>query len=142
MKTTAITKMNNMTIVKLEKAGRIEWVVARNFDDTKPEGQKWDSGIYFDTLEDAVCYAGKWDDMILLTMQADDKDAHPLFSIVRTKEDAYHKVETFMAEHDMHWGSDKEEKELKDFDYTSVGTFGFFQIEKYNFGDEIYRSED
>lgn len=142
MKSTAITEMNNKTIVKLEKAGRIEWVVARNFDDSKPEGQKWDSATYFGTLEEAVRYAGKMDDLYLLTMQADNRESHPVCTIVRSKEEAYGKIREFMTENNMQWGSDKEKKELKDFDYTSIGTFGFFQIEDYTFGDIIDVRED
>lgn len=142
MKTTAIAEMNNRTIVKLEKAGRIEWVVASNFDDNRPEGSKWDFGIYCSSLEKAVCTACRLDDMILLTMQADNANAHPVFTILRTREDAYAKINDFMEEHRMEWDSDKEVQDLKNYDYTTVGTYGFFQIEYYTFGDEIDRGED
>lgn len=35
----------------------IQWVVSRTYDETQPENQKWDSGVYFDSLTDAVNYA-------------------------------------------------------------------------------------
>lgn len=35
------------TLVRIHKAGRIEWAVCRDYDDEKPEGSKWSSAKYF-----------------------------------------------------------------------------------------------
>lgn len=43
------------TLVRIHKAGRIEWAVCRDYDDEKPEGRKWSSAKYFlDDFEGAV----------------------------------------------------------------------------------------
>lgn len=57
MKSTPIyTNEEGLTLVKLEKAQHIEWLVCRNFDSTKEEGNKWSSASYFESFEDATRY--------------------------------------------------------------------------------------
>ena len=56
MKSVPVTSKGNKTLVKLYKATWVEWVVARDYDDTKPEGQKWSSGTYFENIADAAAY--------------------------------------------------------------------------------------
>lgn len=54
MKSTLIDYVGEKAIVKLEKAGHVEWLACRDFDDSKPEGTKWSSAQYFLSLKDAV----------------------------------------------------------------------------------------
>ena len=54
MKSTLIDYVNGKAIVKLEKAGHIEWLACNGYDDSKSEGSKWSSADYFLTLIDAV----------------------------------------------------------------------------------------
>lgn len=139
MKSTMITTVGRHTIVKLEKADRVEWVVCRGYEESRPEGQKWDSGIYFSSLDDAVSYAYGHDTMYLVTMH-DDLACNPnVYAVVRTKEDAYDKIKDFMANQRMN--EELNWKELKDFDYTHVGENGFFEIKEYILGDDIVEEE-
>lgn len=46
----------NLTLVKLEKAGRVEYPVVRDWNPDKPEGERWSSAKYFYTFEDAAEY--------------------------------------------------------------------------------------
>lgn len=159
MKSTMITSVGNYTIVKLEKAGRIEWVACRDYNSSRAEGARWSSGVYFDSLGEAVAFAYSpekmyliirelqnrynfdhvLDKMYLLTMH-DDLACNPnMYAVVKTKEDAYDKIRDFMAnynmEEELNW------KELMDFDYTHVGENGFFKIEEYTLGDDIVGEE-
>ena len=140
MKSTMITEVGQNTIVKLEKAGRVEWVVCRGYNEIKPEGQKWDAGIYFGDLDEAVSYAYGHDKMYLLTRHDDLACNSNVYAIVKSKEDAYAKILDFMANQQMegklNW------KELKDFDYTTVGENGLFMIEEYHLGDDIVVDEE
>ena len=44
-------------VVRIKDDGTIhEYVVCSNYDDTKPEGSKWDWGHYFCTMEGALKY--------------------------------------------------------------------------------------
>ena len=160
MKTTKIETVGKYTIVKLEKAGRIEWVVCRDYNSSLAEGTQWSCGVYFDSLGEAVAYAygvekmyhilqnvqnsfnfDKVLDKMYLPIMHDDLACNPkVYSIVKSKEEAYDKIKDFMANQrmtgELNW------KELKDFDYTTVGENGFFEIQEYNSGDEIVMDEE
>ena len=66
MKSTMITSVGNYTIVKLEKAGRIEWVACRDYNSSRAEGARWSSGVYFDSLGEAVAFAYSPEKMYLI----------------------------------------------------------------------------
>ena len=58
MKSKELLKINErQSIVEIEKGDRIEYCVCSYYDDTRPEGSKWDWGHYFSSLEGAIKYA-------------------------------------------------------------------------------------
>lgn len=65
MKSRKVAEINGRNIILVDQEYKdtkwIQWVVSRTYDETQPENQKWDSGVYFDSLTDAVNYAtGKY----------------------------------------------------------------------------------
>lgn len=59
MKSTELLKFNDRQslVVRTKEDGTIhEYVVCSNYDDTAPEGSKWDWGHYFSTMEGALKY--------------------------------------------------------------------------------------
>lgn len=58
MKSTEImtSPKTGLTLVKLEKAGHIEWPVVYEWKPEAPEGTKWSSAKYFYSFEDAAEY--------------------------------------------------------------------------------------
>ena len=61
MKSRKVAEINGRNIILVDQEYKdkkwIQWVVSRIYDETQPENQKWDSGVYFDSLTDAVNYA-------------------------------------------------------------------------------------
>ena len=61
MKSRKVAGINGRNIILVDQEYKdtkwIQWVVSRTYDETQPENQKWDSGVYFDSLTDAVNYA-------------------------------------------------------------------------------------
>lgn len=51
-----VSKHNEYYIVRIFKGNHNEWVVCKDFDDTKPEGSKWTRGHYCYSEEDALNY--------------------------------------------------------------------------------------
>lgn len=51
-----LMKVNDFNTLVYWKGKYDPFVVVLNFDDKKPDGQKWSSGSYFHTLEDALRY--------------------------------------------------------------------------------------
>lgn len=53
MKSRKVTEINGRNIILVDQEYKdtkwIQWVVSRTYDETQPENQKWDSGVYFDS---------------------------------------------------------------------------------------------
>jgi hypothetical protein len=59
MKSKELLKFNDRQslVVRTREDGTVhEYVVCSNYNDTAPEGSKWDWGHYFSTMEDALKY--------------------------------------------------------------------------------------
>ena len=140
MKSTLVASLKGGKVVRLDQDGRILWVVCKDYDDSMPEEQKWSSGIYFDSLAKAVWYADDMEEMFLLVIRDDEFLANPAGFVVRTREEAYRKIEEYMAEHGMDEAVDW--TKLKENDYVKYGMYGYMQIENYNMGDELTLNDD
>lgn len=61
MKSRKVAEINGRNIILVDQEYKdtkwIQWVVSRTYDEKQSENQKWDSGVYFDSLTDAVNYA-------------------------------------------------------------------------------------
>ena len=142
MKYTKIEDVGNRTIVRAEKEkyGIVDWVVCRGYNENRPDGQKWDAGIYFTSLKDAVDCAYGNEPMYLVITHENMEYGSNIYSVVKTKEDAYDKVLEFVKyeglEQAMDW------KTLKESNYVTVGDDGFVRIKEYNLGDDITMDED
>ena len=135
MKSTLIENYKGRKIVKVEDGSITNWVVCNDYDESAPEYQKWSAGKYFDSLVDAVFYAGRMNEMLLLSIRDDDPSGNPSGFIVRNREEGYEKIQKFMEEH----GMDKEVnwETLKKTDYVKYGENGHIRFENYELGDEI-----
>ena len=53
-RTRKVAEINGRNIILVDQEYKdtkwIQWVVSRTYDETQPENQKWDSGVYFDSL--------------------------------------------------------------------------------------------
>lgn len=101
MKSTPIyTNKEGLTLVKLEKGRHIEWLVCRNFDSTKEEGDKWSSASYFESFEDATRYLTDSISCIAWLMVV-DTGVYKQIRIFKSKEEA-EKVAQESAEYPDH----------------------------------------
>lgn len=61
MKSRKVAEINGKNIIMVDKEYNgynwIEWVVSCTYDESQPEEQKWNGGVYFDSLADALYYA-------------------------------------------------------------------------------------
>ena len=61
MKSRKVAEINGRNIILVDQEYKdtkwIQWVVSRTYDETQKKKKKWDSGVYFDSLTDAVNYA-------------------------------------------------------------------------------------
>lgn len=98
MKSTPIyTNKKGKTLVKLEKENWTEWVVCRNYDNTKEEGNKWDYGIYFENFVDAVRVMTN-SISYLIWIVTTEEDDYKRIKICETKEDAINCANTCIKE--------------------------------------------
>lgn len=137
MKSTFIDMVNGKAIVKLEKAGRVEWLACRDFDDSKPEGTKWSSAQYFGSLEDAVEYAKNELPLFLITLSPDYCGEPNEYAVVRGRDAA---VEYVLDHQELLTDMDitEELQELYSKDSITFGDdYGAVYIEEYELGGRI-----
>lgn len=137
MKSMKIDEINGKAIIRLEKAGRIEWVVARDYEENAQEGTKWSSGQYFSTLYDAVAYAEKKDTFYQLLVYldtVDDFEPSHFFYIFHSFEEALEKAKEVINNE----GLDKSLIKDLEKDWTAdYGDCGMISIEEYYMGERI-----
>ena len=137
MKSVKIDEINGKAIVHLEKAGPAKWVVARDYDEEKPEGSKWSSGQYFASLYEAVSYAKGKDTLYKLSVYLDtveDYEPSHFFYVFNSFEEALAKAKEVIA----YEGLDKSLMKELENDWTAeYGDFGMLRIEEYIMGERI-----
>ena len=138
MKSTFIDMVNGKAIVKLEKAGRVEWLACIGFDDTKPEGSKWSSASYFDSLLDAVEYAKKKESLYLVTLSPDYICGDNMYAVVKGRKavlEFVYKNKEYLSKQNI----TEKLKELENKDEIHFGDYlGAVYMEKYELGDDFY----
>ena len=137
MKSTFIDMVNGKAIVKLEKARRVEWLACIGFDDTKPEGSKWSSASYFDSLLDAVEYAKEKEQLYLVGLAPDCACGENKYAVVKGRKAALEFVKRnkeFLSDKDI----TAELKELENTDQVHFGDYwGAVYMVKYELGNDF-----
>lgn len=132
-----VDEINGKSIVFLSKANHLKWVVARDFDDSKPEGSKWSSGQYFASLYEAVSYAKGKNTLYKLSVYLDtveDYEPSRFFYVFNSFEEALAKAKEVIE-----WeGLDESLAKELESDWTAeYGDFGMLRIEEYIMGERM-----
>ena len=144
MKSTLIDTINEKSIVKLEKAGRIEWLVCRDYDASKPEGSKWSSADYYDSLQDAIESLKKEEPLYLITVYPEDPLDNNSHAVVKGKEKIFEYLRSYgdylafnYPDGELVKAYDEGVEKLKKYDSTTIEGFVSIYITEYELGDEI-----
>ena len=136
MRSTLIGAIGKKLVVKLEKAGRVEWLTCHDYDESKPKGSKWSSASFFDSFEEAVNDATESEPLYLLTIQPDYDDSNVEYTVVKGRDMAIkylRYIKEYISEENI---ADKIE-ELRDLDLVSFGEYGYIRVENFVFGSKI-----
>ena len=144
MKSTLIDTVNEKSIVKLEKAGRIEWLVCRDYDDSKPEGSKWSSADYFDSLQDAVESLKQEEPFYLVTIVPEEPQYSNSYAVIKGRGNVFKYLKICGNTLVFNYPDGKQSEaynkgleELKKYDSTTIKGVGSIYISEYELGDEI-----
>lgn len=135
VKSTLEDSINGKSIVKLEKAGKVEWMVCDDFDAMKPEN----SASCFDSLLEAVKYANTKEDdaLYLVTLSPDYGLGDIKYGVVKGRDRAL----AYVMEHKSFLSCKDITEELKELEYKNAvqfgDEFGAVYIEKYELGVDI-----